>query len=71
MVGISVARNVGLMFQFAGRLLPYSYEVTLRNAAYNQVAVVPGRAVEILKKSIGDRNQSNQQKGNANAEQAK
>jgi hypothetical protein len=71
LVGLFVAWNLGLMFQFATRLLPYSYEVTLKDAAYNQVAVVPGKAVELLKEGIGRRVLSNESNGSVDVEQAK
>lgn len=49
MVGLFIAWNLGLIFQFATRLLPYSFPISISSAAYNQVVVVPQQAAEMLK----------------------
>ena len=44
-----VAWNLGMMFQWGTHLIPARGPISFREAAYNQVAVVPGDAVRTLK----------------------
>lgn len=71
MVGLFIVWNVGLMFQFATRLLPYSYETTLKDAAYNQIVLVPRKAVQMLGESIARRMPSSGREGGIDVQQAK
>jgi hypothetical protein len=50
LVGLFIAWNVGLMFQCATRMINHSFPIYLKDAAYNQVAVVPKVAGELVVK---------------------
>jgi hypothetical protein len=44
--------NCGVIYQFAAHLFPQSGEVSWSEVAYNQVAVVPGQVLQLVKASI-------------------
>jgi len=47
--GVLILWNLGLIFQWGTHLIPARGPISWRDAAYNQVAVVPERAVRTLK----------------------
>jgi hypothetical protein len=47
--------NLGLMFQWGVHLIPARGPISWREAAYNQVAVVPGEAVQLAKSYLRHR----------------
>ena len=55
--GILILWNLGLIFQWGTHLIPARGPISWRDAAYNQVAVVPERAVRTLKTYLTRRKQ--------------
>lgn len=52
LTSLLVVWNLGLIYQWGTHLIPARGPISWRNAAYNQVAVVPGQAVRTLKAYI-------------------
>jgi hypothetical protein len=55
--GVLILWNLGLIFQWGTHLIPARGPISWRGAAYNQVAVVPERAVRTLKTYLTRRKQ--------------
>jgi hypothetical protein len=55
--GVLILWNLGLIFQWGTHLIPARGPISWRDAAYNQVAVVPERAVRTLKSYLTRRKQ--------------
>jgi hypothetical protein len=55
--GVLILWNLGLIFQWGTHLIPARGPISWRDAAYNQVAVVPERAVRTLKTYLTRRKQ--------------
>jgi hypothetical protein len=55
LVAIFVLWNAGLMFQWGTHLLPARGAISWRRAAYNQFAVVPGEAGNVIKAYLSGR----------------
>lgn len=53
--GLLILWNCGLIYQWAAHLFDQSGEVSWSQVAYNQVAVVPGQVVQLVKTSLAER----------------
>jgi hypothetical protein len=56
-LGLLIAWNLGLIFQWGTHLIPARGPISWREAAYNQVAVVPANAFRTVENYFSQRSQ--------------